>query len=326
MLHYFRLVGLLARAARLNVEPDDGRIARRPLVSKSALDGDVWEPRAGATETLVAAHGASLKGKDEPRLQAFARSMAASGIRCVVPTLPGLSQMQFLASDADALAALAQETAESYARPVLIGFSFGGSCALLGAARSKSSVRYVLSFGAAHDYARLFDELCEKWRAVPADPRLRSERLYVLLMLTFRNAAQLGLREDLAPIASALGRFCQGLPQEEAQALERRLEPLAPVDAEHRYGDRAALRAASPAGQLAGLCCPTGLVHDPNDLLVPVDHAHALHRELEGLGARGSHRLLVTSLFEHVDLKRFRFSDLSKLLRILEPLVSSAAG
>lgn len=322
MLEYLRLTGLLARIARQSIGPDDPRILRRSLES-SADACDVWEPRSGTALTIIPVHGVTLAGKDDHRLQSFARSMAASGIRCVVPTLRGLSHMEFVAADADDLAALAKQVSESFSPPVLIGFSLGGTCALLAAAKAGPCVRHIISIGAAHDYERLVDGMNARSRTPPADARERNDRLFLALMMAYRQAAREGRREDLEAIASPLRRFCEGLSKDEAEILEKRLEPLDPIAAECRLADRNALRAASPAGQLQGLRCPTALVHDPHDVLVPPDHAEALHKEIEASGSGHSHHLLITPLLEHVDLKTFRISDLAKLMGILKSLVSS---
>lgn len=324
MRSLLRTAALLTRIARLRVGPDHPRIRRRPLESATGLEGDVWEPRDGAGETLIAVHGASLSGKEECRLQAFARAVAASGVRCLVPNVRGLSRMAFVAADAADLAALASETAARHAPPALLGFSLGGSCALLAAARAGASVKYVVTFGAAHDYGTLFDEMTERWREVPQDPHQRRERIYVSLLMAYRQAVRSGDAEEVARLESPLRRFCPGLPPQEQAELERQLEALAPIAAERRSADRAALRLASPAGQLGGLTCPTGIIHDPGDALVPMDHARRLIEELQALGTGAAHRLLVTSMLDHVDLSTVRLADVATLVRIIQPVVSAS--
>jgi pimeloyl-ACP methyl ester carboxylesterase len=327
MLHFLRLSALLNRIVRGNIKPDDHRIAWRKFLSSRGLICDVWEPRTRSLETVIAVHGATLNGKDDHRLQAFARSLAASGIRCVVPTMVGLSRIQFVATDADDLAALAAELANTYAPPIMVGFSFGGTCALLAAAKAGHSVRYVLSFGAAYSYEALFNELHSWWRTPPTNTRERKERLYANLIMAFRSARDIGLENNIESVASPLRRFCEGLPNAEADTLEcwlESFEPLKPFEAAYRGVDRLALNAASPAGQLKGLTCGTGIVHDPNDILVSPRHAKLLAQELQALHNGEKHRLLVTSLLEHVDLGKFNFADLGKLVRILEPLVSTS--
>lgn len=330
MQRHLRLVALLARVTRLDVAPTDQRIVRRPLSAPCGLEGDVWEPRRGATDTFIALHGATLNGRDDRRLQAFGRAVAASGIRCVLPSLPGLASVRFEAGGADAVAvaALSAELAARHGPPVLVGFSFGGSCALLAASRPAARLRYVLTFGAAASYEALFDELRERWRSIPSDPRERRERLYVMLLMAYRRAVRLGLEAERAALEAPFRRFCSGLSDDESAALAARLEPIAPIESETAAVDLPALRAASPAGQLESVRCPTGVLHDPRDLLVPAHHAEALAAELRRARAAGPHRLLVTRLLDHVDLRTVssvRFAELAVLARILAPLTAPGA-
>jgi hypothetical protein len=119
-----------------------------------------------------------------------------------------------------------------------------------------------------------------------------------------RQGEALGLAPPLRAAADdLLRRYCDAAPLEEKRRFfEAQLRPLGLLRHDHARQDPATLAAVSPAGQLGGLTCSVGLLHDPDDVLVPVSEARALLEELERTcSARcARHRLLVTRLVRHV--------------------------
>jgi pimeloyl-ACP methyl ester carboxylesterase len=309
-------------AARL-ARTDPGGLAPRAL-AHGGIPCDVYEPagRGDARTTVVAVHGVTVNGKDDPRLRGFARALAASRSRCLVPTLPGLAAVRRDPSDVDALARLLAD-APGDRDIVVVGFSHGASLALLAAARPPAAprVRHVLSFGAYHSLSRVAAAL----RALP-EPRKRRDRddiVYAHLVEARRRADELRLAPGVVAAADdLLRRYCGAASEDEKlRFFEDHLRPLELARRPDPAAD--ALHAAlSPAGQLGAITCPVDLVHDPNDLLVPVSEAHALLEELRLAAPNRPHRLLVTTLVQHVSAAGvMRPREGLRLLAMLAPLV-----
>jgi pimeloyl-ACP methyl ester carboxylesterase len=289
-----RAAVLLLRAARrggARVAPEPARVG--------AVACDRYEPRRRPRAVVVALHGVTVNGKDDVRLRAFAAAVAGAGARCLVPTIPGLAAPRRDPADVEAIGAVIEAAAGGGHEVVLAGFSHGASLGLLAAARPAwaGRVRHALCFGAYHDLGQVVRALRD--RPAPGAGRDRDDVIYGHLVEARRRADELGLgAADRAAADDLLRRYCaEATDEEKLRFFEAHLAPLAlatrPAD------DAAVLAALSPAGQLAGLRCPVGLVHDPDDRLVPVSEAHALHAELCRV-APARHRLLVTRLVRHV--------------------------
>jgi alpha-beta hydrolase superfamily lysophospholipase len=297
---------------------------RRPVAGVAC---DAYEPRGAARAAVVALHGVTVQGKDDRRLGRFARALAASGARCVVPTLPGLSALRWERGDVDAIAAVVDAaTAEAGCPAVIVGFSHGASLGLLAAARPGTSARvgYVLGFGAYHSLPRFFGRI--RALSPPRGGRALSDVAYAWLVEARRRAGTLALSPAFCAAADdLLRRWCDAASDAEKRAffdahlrgldLGARVDPAAD----------ATFPALSPEGNLGGLACPVALVHAPDDHLVPVSEAEALLAEVRRAAPGARHRLLVTRLVEHVAAARVpRPAEVLALLSMLAPLVGGA--
>lgn len=117
--------------------------------------GDLYEPNEPVAGALVLVPGVVVAGKDDPRLVAFARTLARAHFRVLVPEVPGLRNLQIDPADsaiiADAVAWLAQR--EGGGRQVgLVALSYAAGPALLAALdrRVCRQVGFVLSIGGYH--------------------------------------------------------------------------------------------------------------------------------------------------------------------------------
>jgi len=323
-----RLTALLGRLGR---EPAtvarDGRARQERDVTLAGLRCDLFLPSPRPRQLVVALHGVTVNGKDDARLQHFARCLSLSGALCVVPNLPRLTQLAFDTSDLGALAALVQQTARRYGRRVgLVGFSYGASYALLAAARPDiaSQVAFVLAVGGYASLPALEDfDVSLSDGALTGDAAW-DDYVYLHLVCARRHADALGLSAELrADCDSLLRRYCGGADLAQKKAFYRsRLKPLDAVRFDYQRRDAEMARALSPAGQLSGLACGAAIVHDPRDTLVPATHARQLYDELRRLPGGERHRLLVTSLLRHVSLEgALKPAEVVELLRVFSVLV-----
>lgn len=68
-------------------------------------EGDLYLPAQDAEAAMVLVPGAAALGRDEPRLQALARTFARAGFAVLVPELPEVRRLALSRADADRIAA-----------------------------------------------------------------------------------------------------------------------------------------------------------------------------------------------------------------------------
>ena len=325
-----RITRLMARVAKgPGTLPADHGVARTTERLGGCLT-DRYDPTGAFRSSLVLIHGVSFKGKEDERLQHFATCLALEGVRCFAPTLPGLTRAISEVEDIDALGSLIQVASDEGRRAVgLVGFSYGGSAALLAAARPENAglVEFVATFGAYHDLESCLTYYQEQDALRPAEgSRSRDSFLYQHLVYAHIWRERLGLStQRIEALEQILKRYCDGAsPQEKEDFFAQHLVDLDLVNRHCEWVDRSALRRITPAGQLQGLDCEVRLLHDPSDTMVPVTEAVALREAVEAVVGKARVKLLVTRLLSHVSIADvINPLTVPKLLAVLMPLVRS---
>lgn len=317
-----RLAALLARLGRSPATRPPPRILEeRDLSARDRATYDLYRPRREPLGTVIAVHGVTTHGRTEPRLVHFARCLALSRVACVVPTLPGLTDCTPRTGDIDDLEAVGRDAeTRTGQRPGLIGFSFGGSYALLAAPRL--APRFVLTFGAYASLARVFEAAASA--AEPTSDKAWDELIYLHLASAYQHRDTLSLPPEVTSAArSLLERYCHEATLDEKRAFfEAHLRPRDVVRHGLQHSDPGLLAALSPAGNLDGLTCPTSLLHDRDDAIVPADQAESLHAELERVAPDAVHQVLVTRMLSHVSPGDvLRVGELRRFARALAPIL-----
>lgn len=98
--------GVLRRAADFDAESIRERERRIPM-AVGTVRARVYEPARNIRRTALLVGGLHAGGCDEPRLVAFARQLAASGVAVVTPAIPELSQFSITPALTDAIEAVA---------------------------------------------------------------------------------------------------------------------------------------------------------------------------------------------------------------------------
>lgn len=90
---------------------DVTRAPRQSVARWDGGEGDLYEPTptADVRATLVLVPGAAVMGRDEPRLQALARTLARAGFVVLVPELPEVRRLALSRRDADRVASALRE-------------------------------------------------------------------------------------------------------------------------------------------------------------------------------------------------------------------------
>jgi pimeloyl-ACP methyl ester carboxylesterase len=246
---------------------------------------------------LVLVPGINYLGIDEPRLEAFARSMAACGLRVLTPELPGTRDYRIEPRDIQAVGDSAAWLRHASGRRVgLIGLSFSGSLALMAAARQPYSkdVSFVFAVGAYDDLYRL-----ATFYATGADPLPDGnvERIapndYGPWVVEYEHLEDFVPAADVPPIRAALRARLYDDPGLEQHAIAKltsrqkaEYKKLLNVTrnswalAVSNKKNAAEMAAISPHGHLSRLNVPVYLLHGRKDDLIPFAESKWLARDL----------------------------------------------
>jgi acetyl esterase/lipase len=114
-------------------------------------EGDVYAPASTARAALVLVPGAAVLGRDEPRLQALARSFARAGFVVLVPELPEVRRLALSRLDADRVAsALRHLRQEKPDLPLgVAAVSYAVAPAVIAAL--ETNPQFIVGIGGYHD-------------------------------------------------------------------------------------------------------------------------------------------------------------------------------
>ena len=330
-----RIPGYAVRVQQLPAaaDPDIGR-------TRLYLPGD----REGVPG-VVLVHGIHRLGIDEPRLAAFAHSLAAVGVAVSTPEMTELTEYRIEESTVTAIgsaaAAMARHT--EYRTAGVIGISVAGGLALLAAADPEigRQIGFVVCLGTHHDLGRVARYYAGQsirdpaGRVYPVTPHPYGPRV-----LVHSNLTELFAPEDLPAARRVLRtylhdqhRLARARAKELAEPARSRM--LALLDHRNRKSiakalkgvlakRRAALSGVSPHGRLSGLQVPVFLLHGSDDPVVPATETLWLDRELPD---RVSSRTLVSPVLRHAEIgPRATFWDHWDLIRFVAEMLATARG
>jgi len=151
------------RASRLKrVAPDPARRGVQYRVRGKHYQGDLFLPGETPRAGMVLVPGIAEQGKDDPRLVAFANTLARAGFLVLVPDLPNLRALRVEAEDARQVAGafshlLSRPEFPSGRRGGMVAFSYAVGPAVLAALDPAIGRRvdFVLGVGGYHDLHRV---------------------------------------------------------------------------------------------------------------------------------------------------------------------------
>jgi dienelactone hydrolase len=268
---------------------------------------------------IVLVHGVHYKGIDEPRLERFARTIAASGVAVLTPELTALCDYRVEPASIDTIgAATTALSAKLGARVGVMGLSFAGGLSLLAAMdpRYEPAFAFVVTIGAHDDLGRVLrfyttneasrpDGTTLALQAHPYGPVVvlysHAEDFFAPVDVdAARDALRAWLHEDfegararavgLSPEAAAImGRVFARDTAAIAPLLEREIARLEPSFA-----------AVSPGPRLRDLRVPLYLLHGASDSVIPSTETEWLARDAPHAMLRD---VLVSHAIEHVELE-----------------------
>ena len=287
---------------------------------------ELWLPAWASAErpagALLLVFGVNNLGRNHPSIERVADGLARTGVAVLVPDSRTLLEGRLEVGEIDgvvrAFQLLAARPEVDPARVGIVGFSVGGSLALLAAGdpRISTQVQYVNAFGAfadaatylaavsAHAY-RDADGSTVPWTPTPLarevylsflldqvderDRRLLEEAFTDPILAAERPAADASLRASLGTDAA---RSVHDLLT--ASSLDAAEDAIAALPA----SALAFIDAISPARHLDGIRADIHLMHETEDHHVPFVESRALASALEPTGLLAAHTEF--RLFDHV--------------------------
>lgn len=326
--HHARAAGLLVSFSDPAAEPP------RVVEERVLIDGvpaRIHRPAgSGDRPGVVLVHGVHHLGIEEPRLERFARAVAAAGVVVLTPEIAELSDYRVAPRSIDTVGRSLRflEARLGKKKVGLMGMSFGGGLSLLAAAdpRFRDDIAFVVAVGAHGDLARVSRFFAE-------DPRAHE---YGATVLVYTHVEDFFPEEDV-PVAREALRLWLHEAREDARRAARELSPASRDKAERLFAAdvaslrpellaaierlRGPMREVSPAGHLAGIRASVYLLHGEGDNVIPASETTALAREIPAERLRA---VLVTPAIQHVELKGPTAKDKWDLVHFMGRVLAEA--
>lgn len=305
------------------------RIAPEPKLSVVHLpaggrtvEGDLYLSYPDPSAGVLLLPGAAEKGRYDPRLRAFARSLARAGFAVLVPDLEGFRSLKVSSSDitgtADAFSwLLGRPELAPGGRAGMLSFSYASGPALLAALdpRLAGRVRFIMAVGGYYNLRQVLTFFTTgyyledgRWRYMA--PNIYGKWIFVQSNIArlsdpgdrriFERLAELKLADPDAPPGDLPDRLT---PEGKSlyDFIQNREPGLAPVLLDRLPAAiRREIRLLDPAQyDLSGLAIRFVLVHGYDDDIIPYTQSEALARNLP----EGKAQLYLVHGLQHVNLE-----------------------
>jgi hypothetical protein len=202
------LADIAAGTGKSRLKAVTGRPTRTQVnftVSGRGYTGDLYRPAEGALAGLLLLPGAAEGGKDDPRLVAFANSLARARFSVLVPDLAGLRSLKIGSRDigetADAFAWLvSQPELAPGGRAGIWAFSYAAGPAVLAALdpRIRDRTRFLFTVGGYHDLRAVLTFFTTGWYRENGQWKFREPNLYGKWVFVLSNIDRLSDPADRA--------------------------------------------------------------------------------------------------------------------------------
>ena len=323
--------------------PTPMRQAVRYQVERRAYAADLYHPGEPAEAALVLVPGTAEQGKDDPRLVAFARTLARARFAVLVPDIESLRALYVGPEDIRSIADAVRYFAGRMGNPAepsigLAAISYAAGSAILAALEEKArdKVRFIVAIGGYHDIGAVVTFFTTgKYRDGPRAPwRHKTPNAYGKWVFVRANAPRLESPRDRALLTSMAERKRHDLDADvrdlavelgpegrSVYALLTNDDPdavpglIAKLPATVRR-DMAALDLKGR--DLARLGADVLLIHGRDDAIIP----HTESRALAAALPEGRASLCLVDNLSHVDLGPGGLIDTARMLsatyRLLE--------
>jgi len=299
-------------------------------------EGDVYSPPDDVRAAMVLVPGAAVLGRDEPRLQALARTFARAGFVVLVPELPEVRRLALSRHDADRVASAMRQLRQWQPKKPLgvAAVSYAVAPAVIAALQVEP--QFIVGIGGYHDAEAAIRFVTTGAFRPIGDPRrhMLAPNRYGRWAFLLANAGRLEDPNDTVALQTiATMRFRD--PDADVSAIAARLGPngkavLALV--ENRDPDAVTQLISALPGRvrreidglnlalydLSKLRCHMILVHGRGDPLVPYSESQALAAAAPN--ARVS--LFLVDDLGHVDFNAVTIANAWTMWRAVDALLA----
>jgi dienelactone hydrolase len=268
---------------------------------------------------IVLLHGVHWKGIDEPRLQRFAQTIAATGVTVMTPELRELADYRIDPASLDTIASATHALREKLGaeKVGVMGLSFAGGLALVAAsdARFNADIGYVVAVGAHDDLPRVLRFFATDTIEKPdGSKEAMHAHDYGPLVLVYASIEDFFAPNDVPAAREAL-RLWLGERFDDARAAAKPLSPegaarmqqlfshdvksIAPELLAEIEKKKDAMRAVSPHEHMKDVKVPVFLLHGAGDSVIPASETMWLAADAPPGIVREA---LVSRAIEHVEL------------------------
>jgi pimeloyl-ACP methyl ester carboxylesterase len=350
---HLRAASLLARFSESDDAPSPswlGNVMRHPITERdttiAGTRARMYVPSDGpenAAPGLVLAHGVHWKGIDDPRLQHFARVLAASGLAVVTPQLQELTDYRVDPASIVTIGESAKElAAQRGARSVgVLALSFAGGLALVAASEPAyaPSFQFVATVGAHDDLGRVLSFFVTDEAPRPDGTMFRTHAHdYGTVVLEYshvedffapadvevaRETLRSVLHEDFAAATEKAKALSPAGAEKMKQVLAHDVHALAPELLAEIDRLRPGFAAVSPSAHVGALNVPTFVLHGAGDTLIPPSEADWIAHDVPSAEMRLE---LVSHALEHVGLEKTTpLADQLALVHFMSALLDATA-
>jgi pimeloyl-ACP methyl ester carboxylesterase len=290
---------------------------------------------------VVLVHGVHHGGIEEPRLERFARAVAASGVVVMTPAVKELSDYKVAPHSIETVGVAVDSlrTRLGSSKVGLMGMSFGGGISLLAAsdARWVDRVSFVVAVGAHDDLGRVSrffinDEIPE--------PNGETKKLrahgYGVMVIAYSHVSDFFPAEDVPAAREAL-RLWLWEKRDDARKAALALSPASKAKMDNLFdvgvgtmkpellaeieSHTADMKEVSPHGRLGTIRANVYLLHGESDSVIPATETLWLAEDVPADRLRTA---LVSPAIEHVELKSPSVADKWALIHFMGQVIAEA--
>jgi pimeloyl-ACP methyl ester carboxylesterase len=270
---------------------------RRPIsydVLGRHRTGDLYLPGEPAKAALVLVPGAARTGKDDPRLVAFALSLARARWQVLVPDIPGMRRLEVSAEDEVDVADAVRQLSPEWNRVAVVAVSYAAGPAVLAALEPDVAphVGLLVAIGPPYDLVRVITFFTTGFVREQGTWRYREPNAYGKWVFVNSNAGRLDDSADRVLLGAIAERKLADLAAP-VDDLTARLGPqgrtvMALLDNRDPERVPALIQALPPRLQdeiqrldlsrrdLSGLEARVMVIHGRDDRIVPAEEGAAL--------------------------------------------------